>query len=135
MKAQYAFGGATVELARTVPLEDGEDVLLHGAMRLRGVGVLPRPVVLRLTPRRLTVLAHYAFRSDQLWDLPRGSVQSVDVVGSVLQVAWVSEEPESRSLLKFTRWTGRTALDRALRDVDAVADALTQWRNTPGLGR
>jgi hypothetical protein len=135
MRARYAFGGAVVELARTAPLEDGEDVLLHGAMRLRGVGVLPRPVVLRLTPQRLTVLAHYAFQPDRLWDLPRGSVQAVDLVGRVLRIAWAPERPEGRSVLQLTGWTGRSALDGALRDAGAVAEALTQWLHSPNGGR
>src|SRR4051812_5479663 len=131
MKARYAFGGAAVELAKTSPLEDDEDVLLHGAMRLRGVGVLPRPVALRLTPQRLTVLAHYAFRPDRLWDLPRGSVQAVDLVSKVLRIAWALERPEGRSVLQLTSWTGRSAVDRALRDAGAVAEALTQWLHAP----
>jgi hypothetical protein len=65
MRAKYAFAGAKAELERTAPLDPDEDVLLHGAMRLRGVGLMPRPVVLRLTAQRISVLAHYAFRSDR----------------------------------------------------------------------
>jgi hypothetical protein len=58
MRATYAFAGAAAELARTVPLRDGEEVVLHGVMRLRRVGRLPRPVVLRLTAQRLSLLMH-----------------------------------------------------------------------------
>lgn len=125
MRARYAFGGAVAELARTVPLQDGEEVLLHGAMRLRASGRLPRPVVLRLTPRRLDLLAHHAFGADRVWDLPRGSVQAVDLAGPAVRIAWISED--GPAVLQLTRWSRRAAPDRPLRDVAVVVDALSRW--------
>jgi hypothetical protein len=131
MQAKSAFAGATVELERTAPLDADEDVLLHGAMRLRGAGLLPRPVVLRLTAGRLTVLAHYAFRPDRVWDLPRGAVRDAELVGDALHVTWVSDQAGNTAVLKLTGWSGRSALDRALRDPGAVAGVLLAWLTSP----
>jgi hypothetical protein len=131
MRAKYAFAGAKAELERTAPLDPDEDVLLHGAMRLRGVGLLPRPVVLRLTARRLTVLAHYAFRSDRVWELPRGAVRNAELVRGAVHVTWVSDRAGSIAVLKLTGWTGRSALDGSLRDATSVADVLLTWLDSP----
>jgi hypothetical protein len=121
----YALAGAAAELERTVPRAGDEAVLLHGAMRLRGAGLLPRPVVLRLTPGRLVVLAHYAFRPDQAWDLPRGCVREVDVVRGVVRITWASEHGES--VLELSGWTGREAFDRPLGEAGGVATVLRDW--------
>ena len=129
LRATYAFGGARAELDRTVPVEPGEQVLLRGAMRLRGVGLLPRPVVLRLTRCRLAVLAHYAFRPDQVWDLPRDSIRTVQVVDGAVEVSWASAD--ETAVLALAGWTGRAALDRPLHDVPAVADELLAWLASP----
>ena len=131
MRAKYAFAGAREEMERTAPLEPDEDVLLHGAMRLRGVGALPRPVALRLTARRLTVLAHYAFRSDRVWELPRGAVRNAELVRGAVHVTWVADESGSTSVLKLTGWSGRSALDRPLRDGDDVVEVLLDWLASP----
>jgi hypothetical protein len=106
-----------------------EQVIFRGAMRLRGVGLLPRPVVLRLTRRRLTVLAHFAFRPDQVWDLPRECIRTVRVVRGHLDVCWSSED--GPSVLSLAGWTGRAALDRPLFDVPTVADELQAWLASP----
>jgi hypothetical protein len=77
LRASYAFRGVAVELERTVPLAPDESVLFHGVMRMHGIRVLPRPALLRLTPPRLVALAHHAWRSDRVWELPRTAVQEV----------------------------------------------------------
>ena len=125
LRARYAFGGATVELARTLPLGADEAVLLHGAVRMRGVGVLPRPAVLRLTPPRLVVLAHYALQPDRVWEVPRAAVREVRLDGRQVRLAVIGKDGDST--LTLTGWTGRAALDTALRDADEVADALRNW--------
>ena len=109
MRATYAFVGAVEQLERTAPLAAGEQVLLHGAMRLRGHGLLPRPVVLRLTAGRLTILAHYAFRPDHLWELPRAAVRGVHLASRAVRVEWA-------------------------RDEGAVAAALQTWLESPDGG-
>ena len=131
MRAAYAFAGATAELEGTAPLDADEEVVLHGAMRLRGRGLLPRPVVLRLTARRLTVLAHYALRSDHVWDLSREAVRGVELVPGGVRVTWLSDPAGSTAVLNLTSWTGRPALDRALRDASAVAEVLLAWLDSP----
>lgn len=122
MRARYAFAGAAEELARTVPLEDGEPVLLHGGMRLRALG-LPRPVLLRLSPRRLSVLLHYALQPDRVLELPRAAVLAVDLVRGAVAVAWRGEHGEE--VLRLTSGTGR-GLGRPLQ-TDAVAGSLEDW--------
>lgn len=124
LKAKYAFGGVTVEMDRTVPPD--EPVLFHGAMRLRSGGLLPRPAVLRVTPRRLIILGHYALRSDQVWELPRGAVQSVGLVGRSVHISWTGEHGAVGSV-KLNRWTGRMAPDRPVRDTAKAARILEEW--------
>ena len=131
MRATCAFAGAAAELTRTAPLEAGEEVLLHGAMRLRRVARLPRPVVLRLTTQRLSLLMHYALRPDRMWDLPRGSLRSVQLIRGAVQLAWSSDPAGGITVVRLTGWTGRPAFDSSLRDVDAVADVLASWLHSP----
>lgn len=126
IRVSYAFGGAGTELDRTLPLADGEEVVVHGVMRLRSEGLLPRPALIRLTHPRLVVLAHYAFRSDRAWNLPRTAVRTVDLAGTEVRIAWATTDGASK-LLRLTPWTGRAALDRPLRDGGAVFEALRRW--------
>lgn len=126
MRARYAFAGATTELARTVPLGAGEQVLLHGAMRLRRAGRLPRPVAMRLTNQRLSLVLHYALQPDRVWDLPRAAARDVRLRRGAVRIS-SSDDAGGTDGIALTRWTGRPALDTALRDVDAVADALISW--------
>jgi hypothetical protein len=125
MRATYAFAGATTELARTVPLVPGEEVLLHGAMRLRRPGRLPRPVALRLTTRRLSLLLHYALQPDRVWDVPRAAVRDVRLRRGAVRISWAVDADDAG--ISLTRWTGRPALDTSLGDVEAVANLLVSW--------
>jgi hypothetical protein len=126
MRATYAFAGATTELARTAPLVPGEEVLLHGAMRLRRAGRLPRPVALRLTTERLSLLLHYALQPDRVWDVPRAAVRDVRVRRGAVRISW-ADDAAGDAGISLTRWTGRPALDTSLVDVEAVADVLISW--------
>ena len=129
MRATYACAGASAELARTLPLEDGEEVLFHGAVRLRGTGVLPRAAVLRLTRPRLAVLAHHAFGPDRVWELPRGSILGIQVRNGALELSWSSDA--GPSVLRLTGWSGRAAApDTPQRDIHAVSDVLHSWSGT-----
>lgn len=130
IRARYAFAGAATELSRTLPLAADEPILFQGVMRLRCPGVLPRPALLRLSPARLAVLAHYALRSDRVWDLPLLVVEAVDLDGGVLRIRWRADESEPR-VLHLTHWTGRTTLGRAVRDASEAAAMLRQWRFPP----
>jgi len=130
-RATYAFAGAAVELGRTVPLGAGEEILLHGVMRLRRLGRLPRPVVLRLTPQRLSLLLHFAFQPDRVWDLPRASVREVGLVRNAVHVSWTSDDAGGITVMGLTGWTGRSAVDSSLRDAGAVADVLRAWLDSP----
>lgn len=123
LRARYAFAGPGEELARTVPLEDGEPVLLGGGMRLRALG-LPRPVVVRLTPRRLSVLLHLALQPDRVLELPRSAVLGVDVVRGAVRITWRGEDGEH--VLRLTSGDGRSVRSRPL-DRDDVADVLADW--------
>ena len=131
MRAKYAFMGAAAEFTRTVPLAENEEVLLHGVMRLRRIGRLPRPVVLRLTAQRLSVLFHYAFQPDRIWDVPRASIQDVRFQNGALQMAWASDERGGAIVLRLTGWTGRPAMESPLYDAGAVAELLTSWLDSP----
>ena len=131
MRATYAFAGAAAELARTAPLATGEEVLLHGVMRLRRVGRLPRPVALRLTAPRLSLLTHYAFQPDRMWDLPRASIRDVRLQRRAVHVSWTSDADGGVAVIRLTGWTGRSAIDSSLRDAEAVADVLRSWLDSP----
>jgi hypothetical protein len=123
--------GAAAELSRTVPLSAGEEVLLHGVMRLRRLGRLPRPVVLRLTAQRLSLLMHYALQPDRVWDLPRAAVREVRPLRRAVQVSWTSDDSAGVAAVTLTGWTGRPAIDSTLRDAEAVADVLLSWLDSP----
>ncbi|MCU1668917.1 MAG: hypothetical protein JWP40_1844 [Blastococcus sp.] len=130
VRVRYAFPGAGAELARSVPLAPDEPVLLHGVMNLRGQGLLARPTVVRVTPSRLSLLAHYVFQPDRLWDIPRVAVRRAEVVRRTVRISWAAAEgrvAESR----LTAWKNRPFLDRPLRDVDDVAELLLSWLNSP----
>ena len=126
LRATYAFAGATTQLARTGPLVAGEEVLLHGAMRLRRAGRLPRPVALRLTSRRLSLLLHYALQPDRVWDVPRAAVRDVRLLRHAVRISWPTEAGGD-AVISLTGWTGHPALDTPLDDVDALADVLISW--------
>ena len=131
LRAKYAFMGAGAEFTRTIPLGEGEDVLLHGVMRLRRIGRLPRPVVLRLTAHRLSLLMHYALQPDRIWDLPRGSVQDVRLHRGAVQLSWASDRAGTATVMRLTGWTGRPAMDSPLHDAGAVSDLLASWLDSP----
>jgi hypothetical protein len=131
LRATYAFAGAAVELGRTVPLRAGEEILLHGVMRLRRLGRLPRPVALRLTPQRLSLLLHFAFQPDRVLDLPRGSVRQVGLARNAVQLSWTSDDAGGITVMRLTGWTGRPAVDSSLYDAGAVSDILRAWLDSP----
>lgn len=133
-RARYAFAGATAEMDRSAPLEPDETVLLQGAMRLRGGGLISCPVVLRLTPPRLTMLAHHAFGADQISDLPRKSVRRIEVADGAIQVRWLPGPAASEHLTELTGWTGRPALAHGLREIGPVADTLLNWWGSSDAG-
>lgn len=133
LRARYAFGGAAGELLRTVPLAPDEDVLFHGAMRLRGRGVLRRPAVLRLTQPHLVVLAHFAFRPDLVWVLPRSAMGGMETVSGRIRIIWMDERAV-RQVLQLSRWTGRVAPDRPVLDVQEAAELLDAWLAGRGRG-
>ena len=100
-------------------------------MRLRRVGRLPRPVVLRLTPQRLSLLMHYAFQPDRVVDLPHASVRDVRLLRKAIQVSWTSDDAGGMAVVRLAGWTGRPAFDSSLRDAGAVADVLVSWLDSP----
>jgi hypothetical protein len=125
LRARYAFRGAVAELERTLPLAADEPVLLHGAVRLRRRRRPARPAVVRLSQRRLAVLVHHTLWPDQVWELPRAAVRDVRLTGGRIRLAFAGERDDD--VLTFTGWTGRAALDSALRDAGQVADVLRRW--------
>jgi hypothetical protein len=98
-------------------------------MNLRGQGLLTRPTVLWVTPKRLILLAHYVFQPDRLWDIPRGAVQQAEVVRHTVRVSWASARGVVES--RLAAWRNRPFLDRPLRDVDDVAGLLQSWLDAP----
>jgi hypothetical protein len=132
LRARYAFAGAAEELSRTAPLVAGEEVLLHGVMRLRRLGRLPRPVVLRLTTGRLSLVAHYSLQPDRVWDLPRAAVRDVRLLRGAVHVSWTSDGAGGSTVVRLTGWTGRPAMDRPLYDAGSVTDVLVSWLSSAG---
>ena len=130
LKARYAFFGANPELDRTLPHATGERVVLQGVMNLRRQGLLDRPTVVRVTPSRLVLLAHYVFQPDRVWDIPRAAVREIEVVGRTLRIVWASDQGGVAEL-RLKAWTNRPFLDRPLRDVDDVAEFLQSWLDPP----
>ncbi len=121
----YAFSGAVAELNRTIPLVAGEQILLQGVMRLRGRR-LPRPAVLRLTDRRLVVLAHFALRPDTVWELPKAAVTNVELRAGRIRIHWADGDSVRHSL-QLAKWTGPARKDRPVDDVAAAAELLQRW--------
>ena len=126
LHARYAFGGATVALQRAAPLLPDEQVWFHGVMRSRGQGVLPRPVLLRLTAPRLVLLAHFAFRPDVVWQLPRTAVRGAELTDGTLRITWLDGQAELQ-VTRLSAWTGRAALDEPVRDPRVAEDVLNRW--------
>ena len=128
LRARYAFSGAAAVLTRSAPLAPDEPVLLRGVMNLRGQGLLTRPTVVRVTPTRIPLLAHYVFRPDRLWDIPRQAVQEIEVVRRTVRISWADQGGVAAS--RLAAWTNRPFLDRPLRDVEDVAELLQSWRDS-----
>jgi hypothetical protein len=78
MRARYAFPGASREIDRTLPLAPNEAVLEDGSVSLRWGVILQRPGSLRLSESRLVILGHYAFRPDQVTEIPAGALENVE---------------------------------------------------------
>ena len=67
-----------------------------------------------------------AAQPDRVWDVPRAAIREVRLVRGAVEITW-SDDAGGTTGIRLTRWTGRPALDSSLTDVDAVADALTDW--------
>lgn len=126
LKARYAFAGGATELDRTLPLAADENVLFHGVMRMHRPGRLPRPALLRLTPPRLVILAHRAFGSDRVWELPRGAVRDIELIGTCIEISYIGQGG-TRSMMQLKRWSGATRMDRAVREATQAAGTLRGW--------
>lgn len=126
LRLAYTFRGALAELEQTLPLVADESILFHGVMQLHAAGAPTRPAVLRLTTPRLVILAHYPWRSNRAWELPRPSVQGVELLGAVVQIDWTDQQDVAQAL-QLGRWTGRAAFDRPIRDASEAAEALDGW--------
>jgi hypothetical protein len=99
-------------------------------MNLRGQGLLARPTVVRVTPSRITLLAHYVFQPDRLWDIPRQAVREIEVVRRTVRISWTSGQG-AVAQSRLAAWTNRPFLDRPLRDVDDVGELLQSWLDSP----
>jgi hypothetical protein len=126
LRARASSAGAAAALDRAVPLAPGEQVLLRGGMRLHGTRLLPRPVLLRLTAPRLVVLAHFAFRPDQVWELPRPAIRHVELFKGTLRITW-SDQAGAVTVLQLAGWTGGRVLDRPIRDPQDASRELSSW--------
>src|SRR5258708_26142225 len=74
VKARYTLAGVGAEIDKTLPLEDGERVLVKGqAMETLGLG-LSRLVADRLTKRRGALLRHHFLKSGHGVVIPRGAL-------------------------------------------------------------
>lgn len=78
VRVGYSFWGAARELDRTFPLMPTETQLAGGQVRVRTMGILDRMATLRLTDRRLCLVVHYAFKADEGFEFPRGSITRIE---------------------------------------------------------
>lgn len=131
MRARFSLAGASGEMERTLPLDEAERVAFSGSMRLRARGRLPRPVLLRVTPKRIGLLLHYALRPDTLFDIPHGAVTAIELGSSSLDLAWRADRASAVRVLTLAGWTGRPMLANPLTDVAEVASVLQDWLNSP----
>lgn len=77
LAAVYDFWGVDHELDRTLPLNDGEEVALSGAVLARAPWRGRRVAFLRLSDERLCIVRHYNVRRDQALEVPAGALLEV----------------------------------------------------------
>jgi hypothetical protein len=135
LRAKYAFSGAGAEIDKTLPLKEGEEVLIKGrAMESYGAG-LRRLVAVRLTTRRLAVLRHHALKSDRVVEIPAGALLTVDSVDDRIALKYRGSDGEPTPLVLGGSTGPRTRiLDPLFRNPENVISTFRQWleANPPG---
>lgn len=124
-RAQYAFRGLQHELARTLPLTQGETVVFEGAMTnfaRRGWAVA---VYMRLTRTRLCLVEHRLIRPDRVFEVPPDAVSGIDVDRRQRLCLAMSLEHGARH---YRLGRSRLLVTPALTDpVPVVAESLARW--------
>lgn len=105
LRAKYAFRGMAASLDATVPLGADKPVILSGLARWQGQG-LPRTAFVRLGDETLSLLLHFAFRSDQVIDIPRSAIHSVRWHDGVAEFDYRLSSGADE-LLRLTNWRSR----------------------------
>jgi hypothetical protein len=105
LRVRYSFWGPSREMEQTFVLASGEQRIKTGLIGVGGLGILPHAGIVMLTDQRLCLLVHHSFRSDQGFELPRGSVLEAQRMGL--------------PTLRFVRLSYRTSLGLAHLDLTA----------------
>jgi hypothetical protein len=101
LTAPYRFRGMHRELEACRPLQSDETQLLSGLVMRGTTSWWHPPAFLRVTDRRLSVVIGHALSPDQVWDIPRRAIESVDLVlGPAVQVTYRSREGSERLTLR-----------------------------------
>jgi hypothetical protein len=77
VRVRYRFRGARTELEQTFPLGPNEVKVAGGVITTRRLGIMGGAGLAMLTNERLCILAHYAFKPDEAWEMPRGSLVEI----------------------------------------------------------
>ena len=65
------------EMKRTAPLDADEVVTAEGVVRCRTSFAFQRLAYLRVSPTRICIVEHYAFRADKMLEIPRSALTGV----------------------------------------------------------
>lgn len=126
LAATYDFWGLHRELERTLPLQEGEEVDLSGAVRQRERWQVRRLGFLRLSAQRLCLLRHFDLRADQAWEVPLGALVAVASSGTWVELTVRFTGGDETIALRG--WTGHRLAAPPLRiDRRDLAGRLSAW--------
>ncbi|BBH17424.1 hypothetical protein Back2_17110 [Nocardioides baekrokdamisoli] len=122
VRAKYAFRGMAASLGATIPLAPNTRITLSGIARWHVQG-MPRTAYVRLSDDRLSVLLHFAFRPDQVIDMPRTAIRSVRWSGGITEIDYQMSSG-AEELLRLGDWRGRFGAPSQPIECRALASAL-----------
>jgi hypothetical protein len=130
-RARYGFGGASAALGRTLPLEDGERVIVQGALRFYRGPTSGRIGYVRLSNHRLLLLGHYALRPDHVIEVPPGALRALERAGMRLELT-LARRDGGISFVSLAPWSGVTPVRGALKSLDQLTSDLRAWLGQGG---
>ena len=126
LAAVYDFWGVDHELDRTLPLNNGEEVIVAGAVLARAPWLGRRLAFLRLSDERLCIVRHYNVRRDQALEVPAGALLAVRTTGRWVELRVRTDTDDE--VVGLRGWTGRRLASPPLRmDRDTLAGLLGDW--------